>query len=122
MKEEESPYARYYDQGHTAGLAGVPVDQCPYRAVGANRLEMLSRRLAWLEGHSDGLSKRNQAPERLKREKSPATILKLSRAITQRRYQRRALEKKGRPERYVDRRLRQIAADEQQVTPVKRGS
>jgi len=128
MTEEERPNALFYDQGHTAGLAGVPIDQCPYRRVaGPTRLEQLVKRVAWLEGHSDGIAKQRQAQTvaaaKPKRDKSPETIRQLGRAIAQRRYQRRQLEKAGRPERYVDRRLRQIAAErEQQVTLPTKGS
>lgn len=122
--KEEKPYALYYEQGHTAGLAGVPVDHCPHRAVGENRIELLSRRAAWLEGHSDGVSKRNQVvasgthvPGKRKRPELPKPEPgRLVRSTVQRRYQRREQLEAGGRERYVDRRLRQIAADEQPVT------
>lgn len=123
---EEKPYARFYDQGHTAGLAGVPVEQCPYRPIGtgAARIEQLSRRAAWLEGHADGTSRRHQVIEsgrvrdkRRRPELPKAERGRLVRSTILRRNQRRTMLANGEPERYVDRRLRQIAAErEQQVT------
>lgn len=110
MTEEERPYVRFYDQGHTAGLAGVPADRCPYRPLGENRRELLARRVAWLEGHADGVSQRRQA---LTAQIAAAEQRQLkTRAIAQRRYQRKVLRRAGHPERYVDRRLRQIAAEQ----------
>lgn len=113
---EEKPYARFYDQGYTAGLAGIPVEQCPYRPIGTGnaRLEQLARRVAWLEGHADGIATRRQAAAVPVRVPAEQRQLK-TRAIAQRRYQRKVLQRAGNPERYVDRRLRQIA-NEQQVT------
>ena len=108
MTEEERPYAIFYDQGHTAGLAGVPVEECPYRPAGQNRRELLARRVAWLEGHSDGIAKRRQAIADPIRATAEQRQLK-TRAIAQRRYQRKVLRRAGHPERYVDRRLRQLA-------------
>jgi len=109
MTEEERPYARFYDQGHTAGLAGIPAEQCPYRPVGENRRELLARRVAWLEGHADGIAMRRQSIAESIRDKQQQLR---TRAITQRRYQRKVLRRAGHPERYVDRRLRQIAAEQ----------
>lgn len=128
--KEEKPYALYYEQGHTAGLAGAPIGQCPYRAVGENRLELLSRRAAWLEGHADGARKLRQlvargthVPGKRKRPELPQPPPGgMVRSTVQRRYQRREHLAAGRPERYVDRRLRQIAEDEQLVTVAPRRS
>ena len=119
--EEERPYARFYDQGHTAGLAGVPIEQCPYRPIGENRRELLARRVAWIEGHADGIARRRHAIAEPVVSTAEQRQLK-TRAIAQRRYQRKVLRRAGHPERYVDRRLRQIAELEQQVTVSTKGS
>ena len=124
----EKPYRQYYDQGHTAGIAGEPVERCPYQRRAAQRvderLETMARRMAWLEGHADGISKQRQAiacgrVERHKPKRAPKAAIapvdpgRVVRATVQRRYQRRAQRSAGGPERYVDRRLRQIASDEE---------
>lgn len=119
--KKESPYARYYVQGHAAAIAGVAVEACPYRAAAEDRLEQLSRRMAWLEGHLDGLTRRAKVLETGRSmwgadEERPLVAPaagRLVRSIIQRRYQRGAMLAAGGPERYVDRRLRQIAAEEQ---------
>jgi len=112
MSEEESPYAQYYNEGRTAGIEGQPSSSCPYIPnAGPQRRELLTRRMAWLEGHVDGDAERlqiikignarggNKSAHRLQK---PEPV---PRSIVQRRFQRRALEAAGKPERYVDRRF-----------------
>lgn len=119
MSDDERPYARHYDQGYTAGFTNSAATACPYQpAPGAQRAEVMARRMAWLEGHTDGIGHRDKiirtgrvgGPKtQRKRATTPAAVK--PRAIVQRRWQRRAMRDNGGPERYVDRRLRQIAAE-----------
>ena len=122
-KDDVRPYARHYDMGFKEGFTNGPVSRCPYQVViGSQRAEVLARRVAWLEGHADGLKSRDQIIRtgRVGRSKGPRkraatpTAVK-PRAIVQRRFQRRRMRDNGGPERYVDRRLRQIAAEHDAV-------
>jgi ribosome modulation factor len=130
--KEEKPYAQYYDQGHAAGFTGARAEACPHQVVGADRREQLTRRLAWLEGRSDGEGARgkmleagriDRGPKRRKQLVPPASRPHV-RSVVQRRYQRGAMRAAGGPERYVDRRLRQLAEedDAQRVTASENNS
>lgn len=127
-KENERPYQRHYDLGFNAGFTNSPSAACPYLpSVGAERSEVMARRMAWLEGHSDGQKSREQIIRtgRVSRTKGPrkraTTPSEIKpRAVVQRRFQRGRMRDNGGPERYVDRRLRQIAAEHDAVHTSKK--
>lgn len=120
--DERSPYARHYDLGFTVGLNGGQVAACPYPRSTFDRVR-IARRMAWMEGFTDGNRARAKIVSTSKiratrlRPKSkpkpapkpaaahPSKIIGIARATRR----RRALA--GHPERYVDKRLRQIATE-----------
>lgn len=98
-------YTSCYKAGYVAARTGLPMDICPYRASALHR-----RRLAWLDGFVAGaratlLTETVRQSNESRQQRGYGT-----RAIAQRRWQRRAMRRAGGTERYVDRRLREIAA------------
>lgn len=121
--DERSPYARHYDLGFTVGLNGGHVSTCPYPRSAFDR-ERIARRMAWQEGFTDGsrdrakivstgqirASRRKSKPAKPKPVKL-ARIPHPSKDIGIARRRRRLLSMAGHPERYVDKRLRQISGE-----------
>lgn len=126
MTEQKSSVAQYYDEGYAVGFSGGSSSSCPYvPGTGPDRRIMATKRMAWAEGHMDGdahrisILERGQipggAPKRQRKLDSmpPVPPETTSPSPVMRRYQRRIKKSGGKPERYVDRRLREIFEEDQ---------